>query len=143
MTIIVTDTGFGPDDWRAGFTPLEAFDADPDEQPLALDLPSDVAPEALEGRLDGILMIRVDFPAFSDGRGFSIARQLRRMGYAGRLRARGHVISDQYAMARRSGFDEVEISDALAERQPQADWQSNAHWAAPHYQTRLMQQTAP
>lgn len=143
MTIIVTDTGFGPDDWRAGFTPLEAFDAEPDEQPLALDLPSDVAPEALDGRLDGILMIRVDFPAFSDGRGFSIARQLRRMGYAGRLRARGHVISDQYVMARRSGFDEVEISDELAERQPQADWKSNVQWTAPHYQMRLMQQAAP
>ena len=143
MTIIVTDTGFAPDDWCEGFTPLEAFDADPDEQPLALDLPSDVAPEALEGRLDGILMIRVDFPAFSDGRGVSIARQLRRMGFAGRLRARGHVISDQYAMARRSGFDEGEISDALAERQPQAEWQSNSQWAPPHYQMRLMQQSAP
>ena len=30
----------------------------------------------------------------------------------GRLRARGHVIADQYAMVRRSGFDEVEIPGA-------------------------------
>ena len=137
MTIIVTDTGFAPDDWQAGFTPLEAFDADPDTQPLALDLPSDVAPETLEGRLDGIAFIRIDFPAFSDGRGFTLARQLRRMGFTGRLRARGHVISDQYAMARRSGFDEVEIANALAQRQPQHEWQSRSDWAAPHYQQRL------
>ena len=143
MTIIVTDTGFAPDDWQAGFTPLEAFDADPEEHPLALDLPSDIAPEALEGRLHGIAIIRVDFPAFSDGRGFSLARQLRRMGFEGRLRARGHVISDQYAMARRSGFDEVEISDALAQRQPQAEWQLRMDWAAPQYQQRLMEAVAP
>lgn len=142
MTVIATDAGFAPDDWRAGFTPLEAFDADPDERPLALDLPSDVAPEALDGRLQGIAVIRIDFPAFSDGRGFSLARQLRRMGFGGRLRARGHVISDQYAMARRSGFDEVEISDALAVRQPQAEWLLRADWAVPHYQSQLMQETA-
>ena len=142
MTVIVTDTGFAPDEWHAGFTPLEAFDADPEERPLALDLPSDVAPEALEGRLQGIAMIRVDFPAFSDGRGFSVARQLRRMGFAGRLRARGHVISDQYAMARRSGFDEVEISDALAARQPPAEWQVRSDWHAPQYQGRLMGEVA-
>ncbi|MFU8899700.1 MAG: DUF934 domain-containing protein [Roseinatronobacter sp.] len=143
MSVIVTDSGFAPDDWRAGFTPLEAFDADPDERPLALDLPSDIAPEALEGRLQGIAFIRIDFPAFSDGRGFSVARQLRRMGFAGRLRARGHVISDQYAMARRSGFDEVEISDALAERQPAAEWLSRANWAEPHYQSRLREGGVP
>lgn len=137
MTVLVTDIGFAPEDWHAGFTPLEAFDADPDERPLALDLPSDVAPEALEGRLQGIALIRVDFPAFSDGRGFSLARQLRRMGFVGRLRARGHVISDQYAMARRSGFDEVEISEALAARQPSAEWQVRSDWTAAQYQGRL------
>jgi uncharacterized protein (DUF934 family) len=82
-------------------------------------------------------MIRVDFPSFADGRGFTIARQLRMRGFKGRLRAKGHVLSDQYAMARRSGFDEVEISDELAARQPQEDWQSRANWRDHHYQARL------
>ena len=59
------------------------------------------------------------------------------MGYVGRLRAAGHVIADQYAMARRSGFDEVEIGDDLAARQPEAQWLSRADWRAHDYQSRL------
>jgi uncharacterized protein (DUF934 family) len=82
-------------------------------------------------------MIRVDFPNFADGRGFTIARQLRLRGYKGRMRARGHVIADQYAMARRAGFDEVEIDSALAARQPQAQWLFRADWQAHDYQARL------
>ena len=65
------------------------------------------------------------------------ARQLRLAGYKGRLRAKGHVISDQYAMARRSGFDEVEISDDLATRQPEAEWLARADWQAHYYQARM------
>ncbi|MEO0764362.1 MAG: DUF934 domain-containing protein, partial [Pseudomonadota bacterium] len=55
----------------------------------------------------------------------------------GRLRAKGHVIADQYAMARRSGFDEVEIADDLARRQPEAHWLARAEWRAHDYQSRL------
>ena len=44
------------------------------------------------------------FPALAD-RGFTLARSLRGAGYTGRLRAAGHVIADQYTMARRSGFE--------------------------------------
>ena len=126
MSVIVTDAGFGPDDWAGGVT-----------APETLDLPADADPETLIGRLDGVRMIRVDFPSFADGRGFTIARRLRLMGYKGRLRARGHVIADQYAMARRAGFDEVEIPDDLAARQPEGDWLFRADWAAHDYQTRL------
>jgi len=102
-----------------------------------LDLSSDTDPTALVGRLDSVRIIRVDFPTYSDGRGFTIARQLRLMGYRGRLRAKGHVISDQYAMARRCGFDEIEISEALAARQPEADWLFRANWQKNDYQSRL------
>ena len=82
-------------------------------------------------------MIRVAFPSFADGRGFTIARRLRLMGYTGRLRAAGHVIADQYTMARRSGFDEVEITDEMAARQPEDQWQFRADWRAHDYQSRL------
>lgn len=137
MTVIVTDAGFGPEDWDQGFTPLA--EAGPDS--VALDLPSDTDTGALigalGGRLQGVRMIRVDFPSFADGRGFTIARRLRLMGYAGRLRARGHVIADQYAMARRGGFDEVEISDDLAARQPRDQWLFRADWPRHDYQARL------
>lgn len=125
MTVIVTDTGFGPDDWTRGF-----------RHESVLDLPSDTDPASLAAA-DGIEMVRIDFPSFADGRGFTLARLLRLRGYRGRLRARGHVISDQYAMARRSGFDEVEISDELAARQPEADWLFRSNWQQHDYQNRL------
>jgi len=131
MSVIVTDTGFAPDDWQGGFAPLhEAGDA-------AVHLPSDIDPAGLAPRLGGVALVRVDFPGFADGRGFTIARQLRREGYRGRLRAHGHVLADQYAMARRAGFDEVEIDEALAARQPESHWLARADWRAHDYQARL------
>lgn len=133
MSVIVTDTGFGPDDWSGTFATHGAADAGA----TALDLPCDTDPSTLAGRLDRLGMIRVDFPSFADGRGFTIARQLRLMGYTGRLRAAGHVISDQYTMARRAGFDEVEIPDELARRQPEEEWLFRSDWKACDYQARL------
>ena len=120
MSVIVTDSGFGPDDFPGEI----------------LDLASDTAPEALEAGTNADL-VRIDFPSSADGRGFTLARLLRLRGYRGRLRARGHVIADQYAMARRAGFDEVEISDDLAARQPQDQWMFRADWQAHDYQSRL------
>ena len=132
MTTIVTDTGFRPEDWTAPISALE--DA---RTGYGIDLPSSVDPMELAGRLNDIAMIRVHFPTFSDGRGFTIARQLRLMGYTGRLRARGHIIADQYAMARRAGFDEIEIDDVLARRQPENQWMFRADWRKHDYQARL------
>lgn len=133
MTVIVTDTGFGSDDWTLGFVPLDEAANDV----AALDVPSSADPADVIKQITGAEMIRVDFPSFADGRGFTIARQLRLAGYKGRLRAKGHVISDQYAMARRCGFDEVEISDDLAARQPEDEWQFRANWQANNYQARM------
>ncbi|WP_166415484.1 DUF934 domain-containing protein [Cochlodiniinecator piscidefendens] len=136
MTVIVTDTGFGTDDWANGFFTLDELPAN-HPPALAVDLPSDAEPDDLQDLLENIDMIRVDFPSFADGRGFTIARRLRLMGFTGRLRAKGHVIADQYAMARRSGFDEVEIDGALAERQPEDQWQFRSNWKDHDYQSRL------
>lgn len=136
MSVIVNDAGFTPDDWTAPIVSLEDLAAN-DSGAVAVDLASDAEPTDLADRLDRIDLIRVDFPSFADGRGFTIAAQLRRLGFQGRLRARGHVIADQYAMARRSGFDEVEISDDLATRQPQDQWLRRADWQAHDYQARL------
>ena len=137
MSVIVTDEGFGVDDWAHDFTPLNELAANEASPVVAVDVPSDADPSVLADRLDAIDLVRIDFPSFADGRGFTIARRLRLMGYQGRLRAKGHVISDQYAMARRSGFDEVEISDDLAKRQPQSHWQARANWRDHDYQGRL------
>lgn len=131
---IVTDTGFAPDDLNARFVPSDDL---PANGPLAVDVASDADLAPLIARLDDVTAIRVAFPSFADGRGFSIARELRRAGYTGRLRAEGHVIADQYAMARRVGFDEVEISDTLAARQPEDQWRARADWTDNDYQARL------
>ena len=40
-------------------------------------------------------------------------------------------------MARRTGFDDVEIPDELAARQPEAQWKFRADWKAHDYQSRL------
>jgi len=133
MTVIVTDTGFAAEDWNAPFVTL----ADLAAHNGAVDLTNIDDPEALRPHLADIALIRVAFPAFNDGRAFTIARRLRMMGYTGRLRAHGHVIADQYAMARRVGFDEVEISDDLAARQPADQWAFRADWRAHDYQARL------
>lgn len=134
MSVIVTDDGFAPDSWDAPIVTLTDYSG---TSASALDLPSDAEAAELDGRLDGLELIRIDFPKFADGRGFTIARRLRAMGYRGRLRAAGHLLADQYAMARRVGFDEVEISDDFAERQPEDQWLFRADWQEHHYQSRL------
>ncbi|WP_424833801.1 DUF934 domain-containing protein [Ruegeria sp.] len=133
MNVVVSDTGFAPDDWTDGFVTLE----DAANDVVALDVASDTDPDELIDRLGSAQMVRVDFPSSADGRGFTIARVLRLKGFTGRLRAKGHVLADQYAMARRSGFDEVEIDDALAARQPEDQWLARANWKDHSYQARL------
>ena len=131
MTVIVTDTGFSKDDWTGGFAALGAAN-----DAGALDIPADTDPAAIPIS-ESLKMVRIDFPSSADGRGFTIARALRLRGYNGRLRAKGHVLSDQYAMARRAGFDEVDIDAALAARQPEEQWQFRSNWQANDYQKRL------
>lgn len=130
-TVIVRDQGFSSEDWQGDFTPLE----EASEGTTALDLPADADPDTVA--LGGLQIIRIPFGSFADGRGFTLARRLRLRGYTARLRASGHVIADQYAMARRAGFDEVEISAELAARQPEDQWLARANWQAHDYQARL------
>ena len=114
MSVIVTDTGFAPEDHAAEFVGLDDL-AVSETAGHAVDLANDADLDRLTGFLDQVALVRVAFPSFADGRGFSIAARLRSMGYRGRLRAFGHLLADQYPNARRSGFDEVEISDELAD----------------------------
>ena len=63
-------------------------------------------PEELKGDLGNFAVVAVDFPKFSDGRGYSIAYNLRmRLGYQGELRAIGDVLRDQLFSMQRVGFD--------------------------------------
>lgn len=132
MSILVTDQGFAP-----ALTVETVSLAEIALHKGALDLAQTDDPETVAPYLADLRLIRLAVPSFSDGRAFTVARRLRMMGYTGELRALGPVIADQYAMARRVGFDAVEIPDDLAARQPEDQWRVRADWQAHHYQARL------
>lgn len=67
---------------------------------------SDQEPETLGDLANELDVIAVNFPKFSDGRGYSIARLLRdRLGYRNELRAIGDVLLDQLQYMKRCGFN--------------------------------------
>ncbi|WP_430475839.1 DUF934 domain-containing protein [Thalassospira lucentensis] len=69
------------------------------------------APEDLADDLDRLTIITVNFPAYTDGRGYSYGRVLReRMGFTGELRAIGDVLRDQILYMHRCGFDSYDFS---------------------------------
>ena len=90
--------------------PLAVWEAQKDalsaRRPLGVWLPADTRPDTLKGELDAFDVVAVDFPKFSDGRGYSIAYNLRmRLGWTGELRAIGDVLRDQLFSMHRVGFD--------------------------------------
>lgn len=136
-TVVIDATGFAEDAWRdREILPFDALWSGQDlpEGGLAVDFPNDRDPADLGPWIDRLELVRVSFPAMGDGRGFSIARRLRALGYRGRLRAKGPLIADQARAARNVGFDEVEVPEAIAARQPEALWRGSAR---PSYQDRL------
>ncbi|MCS0613003.1 DUF934 domain-containing protein [Massilia kyonggiensis] len=67
---------------------------------------SDELANTVKDDLDKFAVVAVDFPKFSDGRGYSIAYNLRkRLGYQGELRAIGDVLRDQLFQMYRCGFN--------------------------------------
>ena len=129
--------GWTPDDYVRAETPFgasavivpaaaleAALAAKATGQRIGVDLPNDFAVSELQRSQDEIDLIAIAFPGFADGRGFSLARALRGQGYGGRLRASGPLIPDQFAFALECGFDEVEISEEQAARQPVEQWLS-------------------
>ena len=100
--------------WLAQKTALSA------RKDIAVWLASDERPEQLKEDIAALPLIAVDFPTFSDGRGYSIAFNLRsRLGYEGEIRAIGDVLRDQLFYMQRVGFDafatreDRSIEDAL------------------------------
>lgn len=92
--------------WKVAQTALRAR-----ANPVGVLLPPDANLADLAGdsdRLDttGIALIAIDFPAYTDGRGYSLAQLLRkRYGYTGELRAVGDVMIDTIHYQARVGFD--------------------------------------
>ena len=122
--MIVSDQGFCAGDVDADYI---ALPLDCDDERLAAAL------------VHSALLITVE--SFADGRAFSIAKRLRLLGFTGRIRLKGDVLPDQYAMARRSGIDDIEITQAHADRCQEADWVFRADWRNHDYQARLRTRT--
>ena len=73
---------------------------------LGLRLAPDEGPEAVAQDLAHFALIAVEFPEFTDGRGYSTARLLReRYGFMSELRAIGDIGRDQLFYLSRCGFN--------------------------------------
>jgi uncharacterized protein (DUF934 family) len=81
-----------------------------------------------------VSMIVVKFPRFQDGRGFSLARQLRQAGYRGCLRLIGAIIPDQVGIAYACGFDEIGLTNQQISQKPLQQWVRGAEFFAQGYQ---------
>jgi len=105
-------------------------------------LEPDEEPGAIAEDLEHLDVVAVNFPVFSDGRGFSIARLLReRYGYRGEIRAVGQFIRDQLFYLQRCGVNAyaLETSDpraALASFNDfSAAYQAAADQPLPHFRS--------
>ncbi|MDP9136826.1 MAG: DUF934 domain-containing protein, partial [Pseudomonadota bacterium] len=84
---------------------------------LGVVFPNNEQTEALSLYRSRLGLIVLAFPSFTDGRAYSIARQLRLDGYRGELRASGDVLPDQLQFMVQVGFDSFEVGDRFAEGQ--------------------------
>jgi uncharacterized protein (DUF934 family) len=77
-----------------------------------LQIPNDSDVASVAQQVAGAEVIELNFPAFSDGRAFSQAVQLRRrLGFKGDIRATGDVLIDQLVQMQRSGFTSAVLRD--------------------------------
>lgn len=75
--------------------------------------------QSVADRLHEAVIVDIHFSSFKDGRGFTLASQIRtRLNYRGRLRASGDLIPDQAQFLKRVGFDEI----APDRKDLDADW---------------------
>jgi uncharacterized protein (DUF934 family) len=80
-----------------------------------------------------LAMVVLEFPAFTDGRSYSLARQLRLDGYRGELRATGNILPDQLQFMLQVGIDSFDVP----ERFPLEAWQHAAKLMGLTYQRGL------
>lgn len=66
--------------------------------------------------LDRLSLVALDFPAYTDGRGYSSARVLREhLGFQGEIRAIGDVLADQLRFMLRCGFSSAQLAPHVKE----------------------------
>jgi len=100
---------------------LEGYEQYAGREDIGVWLDSHEEPETLAHRANELPLIAVNFPKFTDGRGYSTARLLReRYGYHNELRAIGDVLLDQLQFMKRCGFDTYAL-------RPDKDFSRAAH----------------
>lgn len=72
--------------------------------PAGVVLPPDAELDLISDKLSAFAVIAIEFPKFRDGRGFTLARGLRQLGFGGDLRVIGHFLPDQFLALRDCGF---------------------------------------
>lgn len=83
--------------------------------PVGVRLPSDATAASIAADLPQLARVEIEFPKFTDGRGYSIARRLRdEHGYRGDVVAVGDVLRDQLLYMVRCGFSTLELAKGLA-----------------------------
>ncbi len=89
--------------------------------------------ESLTPYLSQLSLIALTFPAYTDGRAYSQAKDLRLDGYRGELRAEGNLLLDQFQYMHQVGFDSFEVSERFSLQQ----WQSASRQMSLAYQRGL------
>ena len=67
-------------------------------------------------------IVRLQVDGFADGRGLSVARQLRLLGFTGDIEVIGDLLPDQLPMATASGIDAILIRPDHARRCEESQW---------------------
>lgn len=81
---------------------------------VGLILNGDADLDALKDQISDASVVAINFPAFADGRGYSLARLLKeRFNYEGEIRAIGDVLIDQLHFMKRCGFDTYLLKEGL------------------------------
>ena len=115
MRKIIKNGAVVEDDWRGAVLDLQSFtervEAGEQVADVGVILEPDQPPSEIPGELNDIPLIAINFPVFTDGRGFSYARELRDKGYPGEIRAVGNFIRDQLAYLQRCGFNAFDFDE--------------------------------
>lgn len=82
----------------------------------------DVASHDQITQLLDLSTVRLQVDGFVDGRGFTVARQLRLLGFAGVIEVIGDLLPDQLPMAAASGIDAILIRAEHAGRCEESQW---------------------
>jgi len=134
MPQIIKDGVVVEDPWQGQLLSVDEYN-EAQGSGLGVQIEPGEGASALTGDLQRLALVAINFPVFTDGRGFSYARELRQRGYQGEIRAIGHFIRDQLAYLQRCGFnafqftDEVDLEACLASFEGFTD----------HYQADVLQ----